>query len=110
MIEDCIIRYIRRGHSFDAIAREPAPKYRTVRRWVLEFIQSIDALLEKFELFLSIRIPAYRVVDRPLRTLREKVDYLYDNAAKVIDKSDSCRIYSLISYIWQAVAVLEAKL
>jgi hypothetical protein len=110
VIELCIIQYIRRRHALEAIARDPSPKYRTVRRWVRRFIQTIDHVLEKFELFLSTRIPAYRVADRPLRTIRDKVDYLYDNAGKVFDKSTFIPNYGLISYIYQAVAVEEAKL
>jgi len=110
VIEDCIIGYIRRMQSFESIARHPVPKYRTVRRWVRKFIQSIDRLLEKFELFLFTRIPSYRVADRPLRTINDKLEYLYDNAEKMVGKSETSEIYGLISYIWQAVAIQETKL
>src|SRR5690554_3329917 len=65
IIEECILLYILKGKSYESLSSHSTPKHRTIRRWVNKFIYTIDKKLEKFELFLSSRVPAYRVADSP---------------------------------------------
>lgn len=110
IIEECILAYILNGKSFESLSGHPSPSYRTVRRWVNNFIHSIDDKLEKFELFLSSHLPSYRIADSPLDSLIQKVIYLFDNTKYVIDNSNSYHAYGKLSYINHAIAVQTAKL
>jgi len=109
VIEDCIIMYIRDGQSLESIARIPSPTERTIIRWIRKFIEGLDDLLNKFESFLSTRIPTHRVATQPLNTVREKVDYLLGKASEIIG-SHYIGTYGVISYIFQIIATQNPEL
>lgn len=108
VIEECITKYIREGESVESIARDPAPEERTVRSRIRRFIESLDLLVEKFELFLSIRLRNYRVASKPLNTVKEKFDYLYARALKIND-SKYTEEFGTFSYIYYLIALSEAE-
>jgi len=109
VIEDCILSHILNDRSFDSLSRYPAPKYRTVKRWVNNFIYSVDNTLEKVEQFLSFQLPSYRIADSPLYTVAQKVKYIFDNAKHIINNPDSYEAYGKLSYINYAIAVHDTS-
>lgn len=105
IIEDCIIAYILEGKSLNSLSSHPVPKYRTIRRWINNFIYSVDHNLSIFEQFLCSRLPSYPIADSPLTTLSQKVKYLFDNVKYIINNSDNYYVYGKLSYINHTIAV-----
>lgn len=110
VIEDCILGHILEKKSLNSLSSHPVPKYRTIRRWVNNFIYSIDYNLLIFEQYLCSRLPSYNIADSPLKTLTQKVIYLFDNVKHIINNSDSYHVHGKLSYINHAIAVETAKL